>query len=141
MAANFDEARAFNREGRSIPQLIRDFTGDVTALVRDEVDLAKSEVSEKISQLGSGLTWLGIGALVLFAGLLVLLDAATVGLLLVLPPEQPWLAPLIVGGVVFIIGLIMLASGRGKVNAHNLKPQRIIEEARRDKRLIKEKVS
>ncbi len=141
MAANFDDERAFSREGRSIPQLIRDFAYEITALVRDEVDLAKREVSDNISQLGKGLSWFGLGALVFFAGLLVLLDAAVAGLLLVLPPGQPWLAPLIVGGVVLIIGALMLVGGRGKVRTHTLKPQRTLEEARRDHRLIKEKMS
>ncbi|MFN2329984.1 MAG: phage holin family protein, partial [Chromatocurvus sp.] len=93
MAANFDDERTFNRESRSIPQLIRDFTHEITALVRDEVNLARGEVSEKISQTGKGITRLGMGALVLFAGLLGLMDAAVVGLLPAMPPQQPWLAP------------------------------------------------
>ncbi|MFN2329985.1 MAG: phage holin family protein [Chromatocurvus sp.] len=43
--------------------------------------------------------------------------------------------------MVLVIGAIMLASGRGKVKAHNLIPQRTIDEVRRDQRMIKEKMS
>lgn len=141
MAAELHEMSDFERQERSIPRLIRDFTHETTALLRDEVDLAKSELSEKISQLGTGLTYVGAGALVLFAGLLVLLDAAVVALAKIFPPDQLWLAPLIVGGVVVIIGAIMLVSGRSKVRVHNLKPQRTIEQARRDRELLKENLS
>ncbi|MDT8386565.1 MAG: phage holin family protein [Thiogranum sp.] len=137
MSAEMHDTKAFQRENRSIAQLIRDFTRESTALVQDEVDLAKAEVSEKISQLGSGLRNLGMGALVLFAGLLVLLDAAVAGLLMVIPLEQAWAAPLIVGGVVALIGLIMLLSGRNKVRAPNLKPQQTLDEVRRDRRLFR----
>ncbi len=138
MSAEMHDTKGFHRESRSIAQLIRDFTHESTALVQDEVDLAKAEVSEKISQLGSGLRNLGMGALVLFAGLLVLLDAAVAGLLMVIPLEQQaWAAPLIVGGVVALIGLIMLLSGRKKVRAKNLKPQQTLDEVRRDSRLFR----
>lgn len=137
MSAEMHDTKVFHRESRSIAQLIRDFTHESTALVQDEVDLAKAEVSEKISQLGSGLRNLGMGALVLFAGLLVLLDAAVAGLLKVIPLEQAWAAPLIVGGVVALIGLIMLLSGRKKVRAKNLKPQQTLDEVRRDSRLFR----
>jgi hypothetical protein len=141
MAAQIHERTAFEHEDRSIPRLIRDFTHETTALLRDEVDLARSEVSEKISQLGRGLTYLGAGALVLFAGLLVLLDAAVVALAEAIPPDQAWLSPLIVGGVVAIIGAIMLMSGRSRFSTAHLKPERTIEETRRNKELLKERLS
>lgn len=139
--AEYETDIPYKTANRSIPQLIRDFTRETTALVRDEVDLAKSEVTDKISQLGSGMSTLVIGALVFFAGLLVLLDAAVAALLQVIPPDQVWLAPLIVGGVVFLIGAIMLASGRSKLKAENLKPQRTLNEMHQDKTLVKEKLS
>jgi len=141
MAAELRQPSDFERHDRSIPRLIRDFTHETTALLRDEVDLAKSEVGEKISQLGSGLSYLGAGALVLFAGFLVLLAAAVIGLEQVLPPDKPWLAALIVGGIVALVGIIMVSSGRSKVRPENLKPDRTLHENRRDRELLKERLS
>jgi hypothetical protein len=57
----------------------------------------------------------------------------------VLPPEYaPWLAPLIVGLVVMIIGYAVLAGGRRELKARSLRPTRSMESLRQDGRLVKE---
>lgn len=141
MHAQLKEPSQYESHNRSFPQLLRDFSHEATALIRDEMDLARSEITQKINQLGSGMTFLVVGGLVFFAGILVLLDAAVIALLQVLPPTEPWVAPLLVGGVVFLIGAMMLYSGRNKVKAKNLKPERTLKEMRHDRELFKEKTS
>lgn len=140
MSAQFEE-RADDVKGRSIPQLFRDFTSESSNLLRDELALAKAEMSEKISEVGDGISSLGAGALVLFAGFLVLLDAVVLLLMKVISPDNAWLSPLIVGGVVAIIGAIMLANGRSRMKARNLKPRETLAEVKRDGKLLKEKLS
>jgi hypothetical protein len=66
-----------------------------------------------------------------------------VGLLaLALPEEQaPWLAPLIVGGVVLFAGGLLLATGRNRLKSRNLKPSRLARSVRRDAEVVKEHIT
>jgi hypothetical protein len=138
-----EEARMYsNKEDRSFGSLFAELTQETTTLVQQEVALAKAEMSEKISQVGSGLATLIIGGFILFAGLLKLLDAAIYGIAELLPSDlSPWLAALIVGVIVAIIGAVMLQKGRSNLQAGNLAPQRTAESLRRDKEFVKEQIN
>jgi uncharacterized membrane protein YqjE len=110
-----------------------------TTLVSEEAELAKNEMSEKADQAISGAALIVAGGVVIFAGFLALLVAATNALVMWLPPEHAsWLAPLIVGAVVLVIGFIALASGRSELKARNLAPTRTLRSLRRDGRIVKE---
>jgi hypothetical protein len=50
---------------------------------------------------------------------------------------EPWLAALIVGGVVTLVGAILLASGRRKLEPRNMVPSRTTESLRRDTEVVK----
>lgn len=143
MATQFerDDYVQSERSERSIPQLLRDFTRETTALLRDEAALARTEITDRVAEMGKGLAYVGAGALVLFAGVLVLLDAVVVMLLDAFPTMQPWLAPLIVGGLVLVLGAVMLAGGKKKLEPRNLKPRDALEANRRDREMLKEKLS
>jgi drug/metabolite transporter (DMT)-like permease len=105
------------------------------------VALARAEMSEKVTQVGNGLASLIIGGFVLFAGLLKLLDAAIYGIGELMPPEQsPWLAALIVGVIVTVIGIVMFQKGRSNLKPRHLTPQRTVESLHRDKEFAKEQV-
>ena len=130
-------ARANGR--RPLAGLFSDLWRETTTLVHDEVELAKADISDKVTQAGRGIGAVAAGGAVLFAGFIVLLFAAVGALEMVLPPEQaPWLAPLIVGAVVTLIGAIALSSGKKKLQAENLKPTRSIDSLRRDRDVAKE---
>jgi uncharacterized membrane protein YqjE len=129
------------RETRSVPQLMRDFIDEVTALLRDEVRLARGEMKDNLAELRNGLLFLGAGAIVLIAGLVTLLNAAVVALMPHVPTTALWLAPFIVGLVVVLIGAGMLWSGRAKVAPDSLAPERTLRQSRRDQRLVKEHLS
>jgi xanthine/uracil permease len=86
-----------------------------------------------------GLAELAIGGLIVFAGFIVTLIAIANGLAHILPPEQAdWLAPLIVGVVVMIVGYIVLSRGRKQLQAENLAPERTMESLQRNATLAKE---
>lgn len=140
MEARVRDPRRDDTDPRTVPQLLGDFTRDTMALIQDELALARSEANEKVSQIGQGVTSLAAGGLVLFAALLVLLQAVIIGLDEIMNTTQGWIAPLIVGIVVAIIGGAMLAAGRKRMRAENLKPQRSIEEVRRDRDFVKERM-
>jgi hypothetical protein len=137
-----EEVRMYSGKGdRSFGSLLTELTQETTTLVQQEVALAKAEMSEKISQVGSGLATLIIGGFILFAGLLKLLDAAIFGIAELLPPDlTPWLAALIVGVVVAIIGAVMLQKGRSNLKSGNLAPRRTAASLRRDKEFAEEQI-
>lgn len=123
---------------RSLSQLIVDLQRESTTLVRDEVALMRAEVNEKVAQVSRGVISLIGGALVSFAALIIVLMA--ISELLILLEISRWLAFLIVGGVVLIIGLIMLGTGRSNLKTTNLAPARTSESMRRDRDMVREQM-
>jgi hypothetical protein len=132
-------ARTPNTDSRSLVALFSDLWRETTSLLRDEAALAKAEMSQKVSQVSSGIGALAIGGAITLAGFIVVLIAASAFLAQFLPPDVAvWLAPLIVGAVIMIVGLIALAKGRSNLKAQNLGPTRTTESLRRDAELAKE---
>jgi hypothetical protein len=136
-----DFPRGDQPEGRTLLGLFSDLWRETTTLVHEEAELAKAELSEKVSQVTTGAGEIAAGGAILFAGFIVLLFAAVGALELMLPTEHSiWLAPLIVGLVVMIIGYIALSRGKKQMQAESLAPRRTMESLKRDARLAKEHV-
>jgi len=124
---------------RSLIGLFSDLFRETSTLVHEEAQLAKAEISEKVSQIGSGVAAIAAGGAILFAGFIVLLFAAVGALQLLIQSEHSvWLAPLIVGVIVMIVGYVLLSRGRKQMQAESLAPERTIESLQRDARLAKE---
>jgi Putative Actinobacterial Holin-X, holin superfamily III len=127
--------------GRSLIGLFSDLWRETQTLVHQEAELAKAEISEKVSQVTTGAGEIAAGGAILFAGFIVLLFAAVGALELMLPTEHAiWLAPLIVGLIVMIVGYIVFARGRKQMKAESLAPQRTLESLQQDARLAKEHI-
>jgi xanthine/uracil permease len=86
-----------------------------------------------ISRLATGATAVATGAAVLYAGVLVLLLAAVFGLAAVL---EPWLAALIVGLIVGIIGYVMVHAGLKTLSRTSVKPELTADSLKRDKDIL-----
>ena len=126
-------------QGRSLAGLFSDLWRETTTLVHDEAELAKADVTEKVTQAISGARSMAVGGAILFAGFIILLFAAVAALQMVLPVEMaPWLSPLIVGGIVMLIGFIALSSGKKDLKADALKPSRSTDSLRRDTDMVRE---
>ena len=126
-------------QGRSLVGLFSDLWRETQTLVHQEAQLAKAELSQKVSQVATGAGEIAGGGLILFAGFLVLLFAAVGALQLLIQSEHSvWLAPLIVGVIVMIVGYVLLSRGRKQMQAESLAPERTIESLQRDARLAKE---
>ena len=124
-----------NPEGdaRPLMSLFSDLWRETSILVHDEAELAKAELAEKVSQLGTGATEMAVAGGVLFAGFLVLLFAAVGALdMLIDSPHAVWLAPLIVGVVVMIVGYVLLKRGQHQVQPESLAPERTLQAMRDD---------
>lgn len=125
------------REERSVAGLFSELTREMSSLVRHEVALAKAEMSEKAHQATMGVTSLAVGGMVTFGSILVLLFSAVYALAQVV---DLWLAALIVGLIVLVVGVVMLQKGRSNLKARNLIPQRTMETMREDKAFAKDHI-
>ncbi|MDW5375894.1 phage holin family protein [Halomonas sp. HP20-15] len=130
-----DTENGNTREGSSFGSLISNVTQEITALIRNEVELAKAEMRQKASQLGMGVGSIAAGGGVLLCGFLVLLASAVFGLNIVV--QAMWLSALIVGAIVVIVGFIMLQGGKKKLKATNLTPDRTMASLQKDQGMAK----
>ena len=120
-------------DGKPLMSLFSDLWRETSTLVHDEAELAKAELSEKVSQVGAGAAEMALAGGVIFAGFLVLLFAAVGALeLLIRSPQAVWLAPLIVGAVVMIVGYALLKRGQHQMKPENLAPERTLQAMRDD---------
>jgi hypothetical protein len=96
----------------STPSLLSRVFGDFAALLRNEVALAKAELSASTTRTKAGVVAL-IGAVsTLLAGSLALMAAIILALAKVI---EPWLAALIVGLAITLVGVVLLLGARKKL--------------------------
>jgi uncharacterized membrane protein YqjE len=123
-SAPFEErAPVSDGRGRPAASLVRELVGESSALVRAEIALAKTELQENITEAKRGAAAMGSGAAVLHTGLLALVATLILALSLVWPA---WLAALVVGAVITVIGVAMVAVGRRKASVSGIKPDRTL---------------
>jgi Putative Actinobacterial Holin-X, holin superfamily III len=124
---------------RSIPEIFTDVINQFTALLRKEGELARTEMSEKISQVAVGLGLIVGGSVLLTPALVILLQAGVSALITDNIVNESW-APLIVGGAVFLIGIILLLVGMSRLKAEALVPNKTIQQIQSDVRVAKQQV-
>jgi uncharacterized membrane protein len=122
---------------RSIGELFGELSQDVAMLVRQEAQLAKTEMQQKLSKVTSDLVSLAAGGIVALVGGLAL--TAAVILLLVDPVGmKPWLAALLVGAVLGIVGWVLLQRGMKDLKRTDPTPRRTVETIKEDLQWAKE---
>jgi hypothetical protein len=124
------------QETQGIGDLLGDLGRQVSTLVRREIDLARVEVTSSIGRAGRGAAMAGAGGVLLYAGLLTLLAAAVLGLMEI--GMDGWLAALVVGLVVLVIGGVVSATGVKQVQATNLAPTQTAETIQENVEFVKE---
>ena len=131
----------------SIADLIKDLRDEALLLVRQEVALAKTEMSEKLVRILRNTAYAIAGALVAFLGLVFILQAVTaltgIGLRAAGMSEEQclWLAPLIVGVVVAVIGATLVTKGIATLKNESLVPEKTIDSLKGDKTWIQSKAT
>jgi hypothetical protein len=124
---------------RSIPEIFTDVINQFTTLLTKEGELARTEMSEKITQVAVGLGLIVGGSVLLTPALVILLQAGVSALITNNIVGEPW-APLIVGGAVFLIGIILLLVGISRLRAEALVPHKTIQQIQSDVRVAKQQV-
>ena len=124
-------------EERSIGELFGALSQDVALLVRQEGQLAKTEMQQKLTQVTGDLVSLAAGGVVALVGGLAL--TAAIILLLIDPVGvKPWLAALIVGAVMGLIGWLMLQKGLKDLKRTDPTPRRTVDTIKDDIQWAKE---
>lgn len=133
-----DPAPAETAEGRhdtrSIGTILGDIVTDFRSLVRDEMALAKAEIRQSLDKVIAGATLTGIGAVLAGTGLNALVAAAVLGLATI---WDAWLAALVVGIAVILVGGILAMVGLRNLRAAELLPDRTIRTVQEDVRTVK----
>jgi len=132
-------------EERSLGQILRELRDESGMLLRKEVQLAKVEMSEKASRVGANLGELAVGGGVAFAGVLALLAAVVFGLTSLLsqlmsPGVAVWLAPLIVGIVLAVIGYGMIKKAAAALKQERMAPTQITESLKENTAWLKSRI-
>lgn len=131
-----DEREKQSTYERSIGDVLSDLFRDGSQLLRQEVELAKTEMRENVSKLLRDSIGIAVGAVLALLGSLALLAAAVLALALVLPA---WAAALIVGGVLFLIGIVTILMAVRALRKASVAPTKTMATVREDVRVVREK--
>jgi hypothetical protein len=125
------------REERSLGQLFSELSQDTATLIREEINLAKAELSQKANKAGRNIAFLAVGGFVAYAGFLFLLAALTWGLAEFM---ALWLAALIVGAIVAIIGYVLVQKAINTLRKIDPVPEQTVETLKEDREWLKDQV-
>jgi hypothetical protein len=112
---------------RTLGQLVADASKDLSTIVRSEIALAKAELQRDVRGGAIGAAMFVVAGVFAFLALILFLIAAAYGL--VAAGLSPWLAFLIVGGALLLVGLLLVLIGKwrlGKIKP----PERTIRTSR-----------
>ena len=126
----------------SLGQLLKELSSETQNLLQQEIELAKAEMSEKATRVGRNVASLVIGGLVIYAGFLAIIAAASYGLMELLNERMSaeiaiWLAPLIVGGFVILIGYVLTHKAIATLKNESLAPRQTIQSIRENTQWFK----
>ena len=141
-----DGARPPTQDPRSVGDLIRELADEGRTLLRNEVSLVKAELTDKVHVYEKNSSRIAIGGAFLLAALFFVLWALNMGvtalLTLVVEPEiAVWLAPLILGIVLAVIGRGMVKGGAEEIRHEGIVPERTARTLRDDTRWAKDQVN
>lgn len=108
---------------------------DLQALVRGEIALARAEMDQKFHRAIAAGTWVFGGALLGLAGLVIALEGVADLLALAMPG---WIASMLVGIVVIVVGGALIKLGLGVLSSISLTPDRSVASLQKDALIVKE---
>jgi len=121
---------------RPVGGLLTDLVSQMTALFRTEITLLKAEMKDNVRSLSGALVSVAFGAALLMAALVVLVQAVVAAM--VVAGMSAWLASLIVGAALGVIGALVLKGGADKLSLSEMTPERTVRQMEKDVSLVKE---
>jgi Putative Actinobacterial Holin-X, holin superfamily III len=120
---------------RTLGQIIKDLTADITALFRSEIALLKLEIRDMFAKLGGGTALLTIALFLGLFGLAFLFVTITLGLIALGVPA--WVSALIVTVVLFAGAGVLAIMGKKKFAAVKFVPTESVEHIKSDIETLK----
>lgn len=138
--------RSTLRDDRSLGDLFRELQSESGTLLRQEVELAKSEVAETVRSYARNGASIAIGGAFLLAALLGALFALNMGLTALLAGPlglgtAAWLSPLILTGILAIVGMALVNGGLKRIRQAPLVPRQTTATLKEEKLWLKHKIS
>ncbi len=133
------------REQRSLGDLVKELTGEIRSLFRQEVELARTETGEKLTRVGTRTAALAVAGAVALIGGLFLIEAVVRGLTALFDLFMPlgiavWLAPLIVGGALAIVGYALLRRALDRLKHESVAPQKTKQTLEENAQWLRDKI-
>lgn len=127
-----------DRSRRPLKSIIADILNDIPRLLGKLVELLRAEVSETIREIGHAGLGMAIGVLLAAAALIIFLQALVLALAEVMPA---WLAAIVVGAPVAIVGMAMVLKGRSDLRSVDFAPRRSLSQLDENAQMVKEKIT
>lgn len=125
---------------QTIRSLIRGILADLRTLIRDELALARVEMKEHAGRARAAAVSLGVAVAALVFGVVFLLVAAATALSDVLT-WPVWAGFLVVAGVLALVGLVMLSSGRRRLHTVRAVPDETVSTIKENSEWIAKRLS
>ena len=126
---------ASGSENRTLGELFAELSRDTRTLVQQEVELAKAELSEKAARAGRNAGLLVAGGLIAYGGLLAIIAGAVLGLIRM--GLAAWVAALIGGVLIALLGYLLVRAGLAGFKQLDLTPRQTIESLKEDAQWLK----
>jgi Flp pilus assembly protein TadB len=123
----------YQKEERSLGDLIGELTAEARTLVRQEIALARAELRRIVSRYAQDGTKVGAGALLAHTGFLAIVAGAILALALVVPL---WASALIVGVVLALAGYLLIRTGINDMKENPPVPEQTIASLKEDKEWV-----
>lgn len=124
----------------SIGGLVKGILSDLRQLIRDEMALARVEMREQANRAKLAAGALGVGAVALLFGVTFLLVAVAIGTADLLG-WPVWAGFLAVAVLLSLVGVVMLATGRKRLQSVHPMPEQTVETLKENSEWIAKRLS
>jgi hypothetical protein len=124
---------------RSLGQIFKELTADLSTLFRSEIALLKLEVKDTVAKLGGGTALFAAAAFLAIFGLGFLFVTIVLGLVRLGVPA--WLSTLIVTIVLFAAAAVLAMMGKKKFAQVNFVPEESVQQIKTDIESIKSDIA
>jgi hypothetical protein len=123
---------------RTLGDLLSKLSRETATLIRQEVALAKSELTRNIARLGRHTALIAGGAALAYAGGLAIVASLVLGL--IHAGVVPWLAALLAGAAVLVIGYALVHAGLSGLRRDPVTPEQTVETLKENTQWAKNQV-
>lgn len=125
-----------NDAPKSAGEMMADVFGNITNLVRNEMDLARTELASSLKSVGAAIGAIVVAAILALTGLNVL-AGSLIGLLVRLGMVPHW-AALTVGAALLLIAVIIASTALSSLKQIGFVPTRTARNVKRDAAAVKD---